>query len=415
MKNSFIKRLSAVLVTAAVATAVVLPICAAEKTYDGLSADTPCKTFTFDKYLILDKNYNVPDATFNFELAASTTHESEGTKEGIVTGVKFGGDAISSTNQINVEFSHTDTTYTNADLPSDYNVTLTADQKCVKKSATIDFSGVAFTEPGIYEYTLTENIAGTGSASVDDITRYLYVLVEDDSTATEDHLKLAGYFLSTAGLDASAKSDGFRNRYPSFTLTFGKEVTGNQGSKDKYFKFTLKTTTDIPDTDVFAVDMTNATTNPTKTTATVYEASVMADANDVITITGAQLKAGKDFYLQDGDYITILGLPENLAYEVTEVSEDDYTAANGISAANSSLDYDGTAGYDALSDLPSGTISANVYTGFTNNKEGVIPTGIILSALPVIIVGIVVAGGVVFFAVRNAKRKAEEASEADAE
>jgi hypothetical protein len=140
----------------------------------------------------------------------------------------------------------------------------------------------------------------------------------------------------------------------------------------------------------------------------------MDDANAVTQVTGKQLKEGVDFYLQDGNYITILGIPHGSTYNVAEV-EEDYTKENGITIANSSLDWDSSAdGVDALSDNPSGTLNSDVHTGFTNSKEGVIPTGVLMSVAPVVIVGLIVVGGIVFFAVRGAKKKASEAAEEDA-
>ena len=114
------------------------------------------------------------------------------------------------------------------------------------------------------------------------------------------------------------------------------------------------------------------------------------------------------FYLQDGNYVTIVGLPEGCRYEVSEDAED-YTSNERITAANSSLDWNSrVAGVDALGDDLTGTMDTDKHTGFTNEKKGLIPTGVLLVATPVIIVALIAIAGVVFFSVRSAKSKAQE-------
>ncbi|MBR3278581.1 MAG: hypothetical protein IKG01_06660 [Lachnospiraceae bacterium] len=413
------KMLSAVLITAAMVSAMTMaPAGAAEKNYDGLVTTPTNPTVSFDKYLLMETTTGVPSVTFNFTLSAVAADATLGTTEGILTGVKY-NNATSATNQVSCSFTNASTTYTSVQGNDD--LTVNAGYKYAKETMTLDFSGVDFKEPGIYAYKLTESTAGTGSAAVSGTDRYLYVYVEDATTVDPtlgeiNKLDIGGYLLTTAddSFDATYKSKGFTNQFPACTLTFGKEVTGNQGSRDKFFKFTVKVTAaTITNTDEFIVDMTNAVSSPAGNSATTYDAADMVAANNVQKITGKQLSDGYDFYLQDGNYVTIVGIPENYSYEITEAAEE-YTATSGITAANSSLDWDGTAGVDALADAATGTnISADIYTGFTNNKTGTIPTGVLMSVGPVVIIGLAVAGGIVFLAVRSAKRKAMEAAEED--
>ena len=53
-------------------------------------------------------------------------------------------------------------------------------------------------------------------------------------------------------------------------------------------------------------------------------------------------------------------------------------------------------------------VTTDIHTGFTNEKKGLIPTGVLLVATPVIIVALIAIAGVVFFAVRSAKSRAQE-------
>ena len=116
------------------------------------------------------------------------------------------------------------------------------------------------------------------------------------------------------------------------------------------------------------------------------------------------------------DSSKFIGIPEHYNYEVTEAAED-YTGTATITAANSSLDWDSTVdGADALADpATDSNVSDDIHVGFTNDKTGTIPTGVLMSVGPVVIVGLIVAGGIVFLAVRNTKRKAMEAAEADSD
>ena len=422
MKKTW-KMLSAMLITTAMVGALAMaPAGAAEKTYSGLVAEPTSPTIAFDKYLVMETTTQVPNATFKFTLSSVAADATLGTTAGILEGVKY-NNATSAANQVTCSFDTDSTTYTTVQGAD--GLTLTDGWKYAKDSMTLDFSGVAFTEPGIYAYKLTEDVSGTGSAAIGGTERYLYVYVEDattvDATLGEiNKLDIKKCILTTVSDSLAAdiaKSKGFTNQYPACTLTFGKEVTGNQGSRDKFFKFTVKVTgATISDNDLFNVDKTYAVAEPAGNSATTYTSDAMKAANNVNTLTGAQLKAGYDFYLQDGNYITIVGIPENYNYEVTEAAED-YTGTATITAANSSLDWDSTVdGADALADAASGSnISADIHTGFTNDKTGTIPTGVLMSVGPVVIVGLIVAGGIVFLAVRNTKRKAMEAAEADSD
>jgi len=418
MKKAW-KKLSAVLIAATMILAMA-STSAADQKYSGLVTNVTNPTTTFDKYLIMDETTIVPNVNFEITLEAVTGNPKLGigTTTGIVTGVKYNGAEISDTNKITASFTSTSTTYTAVQTGDDITASQLTGKKYAKDSMTLDFSGVAFTEPGIYAYKLTESLSNTGSAAVDGTERYLYVYVEDAGIEGGNNvLDITGYLFTKASdaIDGTGKTTGIINEYPASTLTFGKEVTGNQGSRDKYFKFTVTVSGDnIRENDLYTVDNSRAVTNTTANAATIYETSVMNTANAVTQVTGKQLMEGVDFYLQDGNYITILGIPHGSTYNVAEV-EEDYTKENRITIANSSLDWDSSAdGVDALSDNPSGTLNSDVHTGFTNSKEGVIPTGVLMSVAPVVIVGLIVVGGIVFFAVRGAKKKASEAAEEDA-
>ena len=166
--------------------------------------------------------------------------------------------------------------------------------------------------------------------------RYLDVFVKSVSKTvegvTQDSLEIDGYFIHTGNAapkvgtpDNSKKSTGFSNSFESNNLEFSKEVRGKQGSKDKYFKFTVQLTNadslNVNDKDKFTLTG-EWDKEPAKNSATVYTAADMKAANNTESVTYAQLKAGYDFYLQSGQNIQIQGIPQGLGYVITEQQED---------------------------------------------------------------------------------------------
>ena len=381
------------------------------------------KEFTFNKDLIIENEYNIPAVTFTFKIeagdAVSPTESTLPVYSGIdCNKISFSPDTITTDESAgSLSYKALDKNdATDIEADSITIITDSSDSKhyIARKTMKLNFSEVKFTEPGIYRYKITET--GDNSAVKNDTKnpKILDVYVEDDTDKSAKKLKIAAFKLyNESALDAN-KTDSFQNQYPATGLTFGKEVTGNQGSKDKYFKYTLNITNAVAGT-VFSVNLNRAdatiSANPNDATK-----CISSDITQPTTITaGADGSVSQDFYLQDGQYITVYGFVAGTGYSVTEDKED-YTSTNGITAANSSLNYDGTEGMDALSDGVSGTFAEDattkklipVYTGYTNDKTGTIPTGVILSATGLIVFGLVVVFGIVFFGIRSKKRYEEE-------
>ena len=437
MKKLF-KTLSAMLVTAVAMTALVVPV-SAETQYTAI----PGNKVTFYKTLIVDKDAKIPNLEFTFKTTAGDAVASPAAGQlPILAGTGTIADA-------KVTFTPDST----VDATNAHGVT--ADYKTVTLPVQVDLTKASYDEPGIYRYYITEqngntkvvyDVDNTLAATAGNRVRTLDVYVEDTGAATPT-LAVTGYVMylgqvtdapsigtdptngtaidsstevtitgdgiyvetrtGTGNTGAATKTNYIMNLYKTHDLTFGKEVIGNQGSRDKYFKVTV-TCTGLNDADKFPVDMSHAVKEPTANSATRYTADAMKTKNNITELTGAQLAAGYDFYLQDGNYVTILGLPEGYGYTIEEDAED-YTSVEKITAANSSLDWDGTAGNDALgNNLTGSNVTTDIHTGFTNEKKGLIPTGVLLVATPVIIVALIAIAGVVFFAVRSAKSRAQE-------
>ena len=385
-------------------------------------AGTSCN---FNKYLIMDAGDNVPNATFSFTIAPGTARSADTSSNGVME-VMAG---VGTPTIADVTFAQSDSTATEAGTNIDVaraasdrasgltpatGVQLETGEKYATKQATVDFSSVTFNEPGIYRYVITETAdadhAAAGIMHDNDTDRILDVYVVDNNGTLEVaayvmHKNDADVTIGTnmgpadvaqAGAALSDKTDGFTNEYNTKDLRASKTVAGNEGSRDKYFEFTV-TATNVNDADTFTVsiaDDSNANTTDGNADATSGAAknggTIAANAGKTnpTSVTGAQLKAGQKFYLKHGQNVVVRGLPLNAGYTVTENAEDYSSDASGMTNS-------GTIG----------TVAGNgkvAEAGFTNTRSGIIPTGVFLYA-GIGVAAIVFAAAMFFFTRKNKK------------
>ena len=426
-------------------------------------------TFTFNKYLVFDKNARVPNTEFTFTIAPagiSTAHLTEQNVElyNGLTGVVFNDGDDTTANDDKATFTEGMTaTAKNGGTPAEFTnnkgagasigITDEASEKYAVDSLTLDFSAVEFKEPGVYRYIVTETPPTGAYTAETETQRTLDVYVIDKETvkggSTYTELEIEGYVLYDKVMTEAAlnfdtdgaatgigynqsevksgngkKSSGFVNSYETHNLTIGKEVSGNQASRDKYFAITVEiSNATVGDKYTVAVESSDVPEGATDVFANA-DASVPENVNAATTVSGTnkkELEVGsggsveETFYLHDGQYITICGLGKGVSYEVTEAAEN-YTSTNGIEKLDaagrplSSLDWDPSSeGCDALLDLTKGDIEeADIHTGFTNSRSGAIPTGVILSVAAPATIGIVVVAGIIYLV---AKRRKDDDSE----
>lgn len=367
------------------------------------------KTTTFDKYLVMDQQANVPNATFTYAVTAGNAkaYDVAGKKFQVLAGVdadKITMAGVGEGADVNkIAFKKGDGSDTHDTTKDAYVKDLAAGKKYALKTATLDFSNVRFTEPGVYRYIITEG--GTNQAITNDAdpTRVLDVYVNDASTETEKKLTIAGYVLhsnvndepdvaagddfGSAGKYTDTKSQGFTNSYDTSDLTLRKEVTGNQASHDKYFEFTLNIDKALPNTKYnVVIDGADATS---KTNAATIDANA-GQTNVTSITTDAKGKATQKFYLQHGQQVTVQGIAKDTTYALTENTEDYKSTAN--TAANHVV----TIKEDTDSAEVNGTIaSTDLTTGYLNTRNGVIPTGVIMTVAPFAAVTLLGAAGMV--------------------
>lgn len=413
------KRIFALLMGLLMLLGLIAPMATKAATFSYTPINGPAATddevFKFDKDFVMDKDATIPSATFTYSIVGGTAIDATATTPVVYSGPT--GAVIA------------DVVYTVGDTEAD--VTVDGETKTATKQTSVDLSAVEFTEPGVYRYIITESGTNNGVTNDPIATRTLDVYVENQTettttyihidggdpitedeynnlsedeqgnytatTETTNSLSIAGYVFyegtksdvpASTATEATVKSEGYTNTYDTADLTFGKEVTGNFASLDKYFEFTV-VLGNIEEGTVLVVDVTEADATPHASDATTKTTAANPTS---LTIPESGTLTQK-FYLHDGQYITIKSVPLNATYTVTEDAED-YTATNGITAAVSRLGV-------AHADSANGTITGeDVKTGFTNTKDVITPTGIstaLTTFLPAIILGVIAGVGIYFF------------------
>ncbi len=361
----------AVIVAAfAMCASVATPAFAANTTVSG-------GTTTFNKYLVMDADANVPNVTFGFTVTAGTAQDASGGSPAIYAGVTPNLIAVS-----DASFTTSDST-----TPGTPSNTEDSTQKYATKSVTVNLQGVTFNKPGIYRYVITETATSQDGITNDtNTTRTLDVHVAY-AAGSETELKVTSYALyltapaTVEDFANTGKANGFTNTYTTHNLTLKKQVTGNQGDRNKYFEFTVSITNAVADT--------------------VYDVACPSPDGD--SRNEDELTVGKDgtvtatYYLKDDQSITIKGLTGGTHYTITEesYSSDGYTTTNTVDGTASSQG--GTTGDETMGDSFHEVV-------FTNHKEGIVPTGILIETGPYILMGAVVVIGLVALLATSRRR-----------
>lgn len=419
MKKNLLPKMGMTALMAATAFAGVgTPVLAAAGTNYGATIEGT-KTTTFDKFLVMDTQANVPNATFTYAVTAGNAkaYDVAGKKFQVLAGVDadkvtMAGVGAADAAANSIVFKQGDGSDTHDTTKDAYVKDLAAGKKYALKTATLDFSKVQFTEPGVYRYIITEAGTNQGITNDADLTRVLDVYVNDASAEVDGaftkKLTIAGYVLhsnvddepdvaagenfGSTGAYTDKKSQGFTNSYDTSDIFIAKYVSGNQASRDKYFEFTVKITDAVPGT-VYDVDLSDADVT-TKTNAATITANE-GKTNPATLTVGADGTVTQKFYLAHNQSIEILGVAKDSKYKVTENAEDyKSTPADAIETEH-------------RGDATSGTVaSEDIRTGYVNTRDGVIPTGVIMTVAPFAAVTLLGGAGAVTMVMK--KKKSEE-------
>lgn len=405
-KNAVKGSLGAIALASVMTMSMGAPVFAAE--YNTVIGGTA--TTTFDKYLVMDKQAEVPNASFTYAVTAgkAKAYDVKGKKFEVLAGVN--ADKVTMAG-VGTKTAGT-ITYKPGDATLDDENALVKDysretEKYAKKTATLDFSACKFTEPGIYRYIVTESGSNQAVTNDADATRVVDVYVNDASDADGYKLTIAGYVLhsntddapdvslgennGSAGSYVGTKSQGFTNSYDTSDITIRKEVSGNQASRNKYFEFTVKITGAVPGT-VYDVDLTKAETTTQSNAATIKDNE--GKTNPAKLTVGGDGTVTQKFYLAHGQEIKIQGIAKDSTYNVTENAEDYKSTAAGVT------DY---------TDATNGTVvSTDLKTSYLNTRDGVIPTGVIMAVAPFAAVTLLGGVGAVTMVMKKRKSSEEE-------
>ena len=364
----FTKIMAFLMITALIMSFAIISTSAAT-TYTAIGGST-----TITKNLVVEDDANIPDITFEYTITRVTAVAATASTIEILSAAEAA--SIGS-----VTFSNADTTGAINGLPTDAQGSPTAGKKYAQKSVAVTFPVGSFTKPGVYRYVIYETDGAKPGVTYDTTARYLDVFVvanaNNELSVDSYVLRNSATSINTNGTyttDSGVKSSGYTNTITQYDFDFSKAITGNQGDKNKRFTFTLNITNAIPGT--YPVQTNDVTGSPSS-----------------ITI-GADGHFSATYDLTDGSTFKVLNLNKDAVCAVSEDAQD-YTPSHII-------DNNGT----TIGTNSSGNITlanANHSVAFTNERDGIIPTGVILTIAPFAI-GLLLFGALIIFFVAKRRR-----------
>lgn len=361
------------LLTAA-ASLVMLATCAvtAMPAHAANTAITGPSEVKIKSYLVIGKDANIPAATFTYDVTAGPEQNADATQNkgrieaGITPGAVEVQDAVFTAGE--------DTTVGNVTAGGTIDASAT-DFKYAVKEITVDFSGVSFTAPGVYRYVIDDVTTNPATGVTCDTNQY-YIDIEVQSDA-DGKLSIGDVGFN----NGTTKVTAFVNTFASTSLTLQKEVTGNQGDRNKYFEFEVK--------------LENA---PVGSIYTLTLPTESYQSNPSQMTVGEDKTATEKVYLKDNQSIVINGLTAGTQYTIkeTDYTTEGYTTTNN---KNTGADADGkTTGQQTMT-------AADTVT-FTNDKAGTVPTGILLDVAPyIVLVALVGVGIIALFATKKRRSR----------
>lgn len=254
--------------------------------------------------------------------------------------------------------------YTNSDKTKDK-----------EKEAKVDFSSVVFPKAGIYRYIVKETDNKIPGITYDVKEYEVDVYAYDNGNGKI----VTNYVVSHEKGKEAKEPIQFNNKLKTTTLTIHKIVTGNAGDRERDFDFTLE----LLANEQFAKEQKVTLTKQSKGEKPGATTSVVATIGEATS-----------FKLKDGESVVLDKLPIGISYKVNETKVDGYTTtAQLLEATKEATEY--KLDTEQKSDDTADTITV------TNNKEGIVPTGVVNTIAPFAALAIVAIGGSLYFVKRK--------------
>ena len=368
MEKRMLKKVSTVTAAGIMMTAMLGMQVSAAESSDSEAAVKKNPTIT--KQITKESNIYAPKTTFKFTVAPGTAvpagRNQKAIYAGPANGVTLDKDVIAS-------------------VPADSDI---GNEKITVGTTKLNVNESVFTKgedakPGIFRYVVSEVATDNDGNKYEGVAytteqKYFDVYVTSDD---DGNLEVSSYLFVDKNNPESKGEGVFTNDYSSHhdtlkDLTVKKEVTGNQGNRNKDFKFTIKV-------DGAAGEQYYVTFSDGKAPTTLV-------SGEAKTIT-----------LKDNETAKIFGLSETDEYTVTEASyaDDGYTTTIDN---EEKLTATGT----IKKDTEARTTAANGDKNITvvNDKTTNSPTGIFLHVAPYIaLIGAAIASSLLFFRRKRAK------------
>ena len=368
MEKRMLKKVSTVTAAGIMMTAMLgMQVSAAESS----DSETEVKkTPMITKQITKESNIYAPKTTFKFTVAPGTAVPAGGNQKAIyagpANGVTLDKDVIAS-------------------VPADSDI---GNEKITVGTTKLNVNESVFTKgedakPGIFRYVVSEVAADKDGNAYEGVAytteqKYFDVYVTSDD---DGNLEVSSYLFADKNNPESKGEGVFTNDYSSQhntlkDLTVKKEVTGNQGNRNKDFKFTIKV-------DGAAGEQYYVTFSDGKAPTTLV-------SGEAKTIT-----------LKDNETAKIFGLSETDEYTVTEASyaDDGYTTTIDN---EEKLTATGTIKKDTEAGTTAGNGDKNITV--VNDKTTNSPTGIFLHVAPYIaLIGAAIASSLLFFKRKRVK------------
>ena len=278
------------------------------------------------------------------------------------------------------KYAVSDSSITNpAEMPE---VTVDDAEYVAGNTANITVNLPSYSKVGVYTYEIKENKGQSAGVTYDATPIYLTVLVTRDEATNALKVTQYGFKKGVAGDKVDVGSGAaFTNSYVTGDLEIKKQVTGNMGDMDKYFKFTVTLTGEAG-----------------KNYADSYKITGGSYVGNPESIVFNETTGKAVIYLRHGETVTIQDLPNGMKYQVVE---DDYSGEQYTTTVNEASDRDSGIITSAFaSDLTKAEEKDTV--SFVNSKTNEdIDTGVYLDNLPYIIVFAGVLAAVAVLVIRR--------------